>query len=69
MVGILYLLKTWIQLRKDSLTVMDFEWIIDFLGQNGETKELAVFLLSNEDICRSSGHKAMQYLQKYFITQ
>lgn len=69
MPGILHLLKNWMERKKQFLTDQDLEWIIEFLGENGEMKELAVCLLFSDDICRSLGHKAMPYLKKYYSSK
>lgn len=62
----MYLLKKWIEQNKNLLNEETIKLFILIFGENNKIKDLTLFLLLDETICRTSGHRALQYLKKYF---
>ncbi|XP_065220353.1 uncharacterized protein LOC135845608 [Planococcus citri] len=61
---IMYMLKKWIVKNDNAISSTNAEWIIRLLEDNNEISKLTQYLIFNEKICRSDGHRAVPFLKR-----
>ena len=58
------MLKKWIVKNDNAISSTNAEWIIHLLEDNNEISKLTQYLIFNESICRSDGHRAVSFLKR-----